>query len=70
MSDFIPATEKQMKYANDIADELGIDLPDIHSKREISDFISDNVDDYYQSRRDRMGGYTEMYDRIDHYNID
>ncbi len=64
------ATEKQMKYAQDIADELGIDLPKIYSISEISEFISDNADDFYQSRRDRMGGYEEMYDRLDHYVID
>ena len=60
-----PATDKQMEYAEDIAEELGIDLPEERTVSEISMFISDNKDDYYQSRRDRMGGYAEMYDRID-----
>ena len=62
---FKPATEKQMSYAQDIADELGIDLPEELSIGEVSRFITNNVDDYYESRRQRKGGYAEMYERID-----
>ena len=67
--EFIPATEKQMSYAEDIAEELGIDLPEELSISEVSQFISDNADDYYASRRERMGGYGEMYDRIDNRTL-
>lgn len=66
---FISATEKQMEYAEAIAEELGIDLPEEHSMNEISMFIDDNKDDFYQARRDRMGGYAEMYDRIDRRDL-
>lgn len=60
-----PATEKQMNYATDIAEELGIDLPKKQNIETISDFISDNANEYYTSRRARLGGYGEMQDRID-----
>ena len=55
--------EKQFEYARDIADELGIDLPD--EDEDIPEFIDENVADFYRSRRERMGGYNEMMDRID-----
>ena len=67
--EFIPATDKQMEYAEAISDELGIDLPEEHSISEISMFIDDNKDDFYESRRERMGGYAELYDRIDRKKI-
>lgn len=59
------ATQKQMDYAEDIAEELGIDLPEERDKKTISEFISENVDDYFESRRERLGGYGEMEDRLD-----
>ena len=65
----IPATDKQMEYAESIAEELGIDLPEEHTMREISMFIDDNKDYFYQSRRERLGGYGEMYDRIDRRSL-
>lgn len=64
------ASEKQIKYAQDIAEELGIDMPDERSISSISEFIDENKNEFYQSRRERMGGYAEMYDRIDHYSLD
>ena len=64
-----PATDKQMSYAESIAEELGIDLPEEHTMSEISMFIDDNKDDFYQSRRERLGGYGEMQDRIDRREI-
>lgn len=59
-----PATQKQMDYAEDIAEELGIDIPNEHDMETISEFISDNVDDYFEARRERLGGYGEMEDRL------
>ena len=61
-------TEKQLEYARDIAEELGIDLPD--EEEDIPEFIDENVSDFYHSRRERMGGYGEMMDRLDRKPLD
>lgn len=44
-------TERQIKFAEAIAEELGLELPEF-DKREYSEFIADNKDDYYESIRE------------------
>ena len=43
---FSPPTEAQVKYAEAIADVLGIDLPDEETKAAYSEFISEWAEDY------------------------
>jgi len=47
-------TEKQIKFAEDIADTLDIMSVDFRamSYEEVSEFITENKDDYYQRRYD------------------
>jgi len=47
-------TEKQIKFAEDIATALDIMSVDFRnmSYEEVSEFIDENKDDYYQSRRE------------------
>ena len=59
------ATDRQMSFAQSIADELGIDLPNEHTKWEISEFISKNKREYYSARGKRLGGYAAIEKRID-----
>ena len=54
-------TEKQVKYANDIAKTLGIDLPNIKTKESYWQFISDNVDAYKKEQRYIMADELCMY---------
>lgn len=55
------ATDKMLSFANDIADELGLDLPKKQDESgkmvldesfdAIHDFIEENKDDFYEWRR-------------------
>lgn len=47
------ATEKQIKYATNIAEVLGIDLPGENTKVAYSEFISMNVDDFNRAIEER-----------------
>lgn len=44
-------TERQIKFAEAIAEELRLELPEF-DKREYSEFITANKDDYYESIRE------------------
>lgn len=46
-----PPTEKQISYATDIANELGIKLPTEKSKQAYSQFISNNINAYKRARQ-------------------
>lgn len=46
------ATEKQLKFATDIAERLGIELPDNITFESLNDFISRNRQSYYQANKD------------------
>ena len=58
------ATEKQILFACDIADELGIDLPDEKTSKAYHDFISENEGEYYRARSQRMGYASAAEDRF------
>jgi len=47
VSDFVQATEKQVKFAKAIADKLGIPLPDTDEKKAYWAFINKNKNAYY-----------------------
>ena len=56
-------TERQRQFAFDIADELGLELPD---DNEVSDFIAENKAEFYRCKRDRQGNkafYDDLSDR-------
>ena len=40
-------TEKQIDFATQIAETLGIDLPEENTKSAFRDFIDDNIDEFY-----------------------
>lgn len=42
-----PATPKMIMFAEEIAETLDIDLPDLDSFEETSMFIEDNKDEFY-----------------------
>lgn len=41
------ATEKMLEFAQDIADELDLEMPDSEDFDEIKEFIEENKDDFY-----------------------
>ena len=44
------ATEKQIDFAEAIAEELGLDYPDFESREATGEFINDNIREFYKSR--------------------
>lgn len=48
----ISVTEKMIDFAEAIAEELHLPEPDYNSYDEVSAFIANNKDDYYQRRYD------------------
>ena len=44
-------TLKMKEFATDIADELGLDYPDFDDFDDVHNFIEENKDDFYESRR-------------------
>ena len=64
MSLMIEPTAKQIGFAQAIADELGIDLPEENTVGAYHDFIAEYEAEYYESRRKRLNGYDEAEDRF------
>ena len=44
-------TEKQLKFIEDICDELDIDNPHCSTKQEASEWIHDHIDEFHKSLR-------------------
>lgn len=47
----IPATEKQITFAKQISETLNIDLPEINTKDNYRDFISQNIDSFNKAKK-------------------
>ncbi len=45
------ATDKMIEFAEKIAEELDLPTPDFDNFKETSEFINENKDDYFESKR-------------------
>lgn len=45
------ASFEQISFAGDIYEELGYELPEDNKKQSYSDYISEHIDEFYESRR-------------------
>lgn len=68
-------SDKQLDFAMAIGEELGIDPPFDGDSEDYSDFISENVEDFYKERNKRRYATGEIFS-LDHsysygsYNYD
>ena len=54
-------TQKQIDFAQAIGEELGIDPPFDGDREEYSEFISDNIDEFYKERDKRRYATGECF---------
>lgn len=54
---FAPATDKQIRFAETIADRLDLELPEEKTKAAYSDFIEEWIDDYCISEDIELSDY-------------
>lgn len=60
----IEPTAKQIGFAQAIADELCIELPEENTVGAYHEFIAEYEAEYYDSRRKRLNGYDEAEERF------
>lgn len=58
-------TQKQIDFAQTIGEELGIDPPFGGDKDDYSDFIDENIHEFYRSRNSRRYSEESMF-QLDH----